>query len=93
LLADRPAHSGGVAVVCDDPSPTSLCRTLAAARAIRAAGGPAVVGIRRGAEFTNRFRWVLRVRPESNDMLVLTDADTREQSACSLDEAIQRILT
>lgn len=92
LLAESPRVARGVAVVCDDASPSSLCRTLAAARAVRNAGGPAVVGIRRGAEFTNQFRWVLRIRPESTDTVLLSDADTREQMACSLGDAIQRML-
>ncbi|MBN1153035.1 MAG: histidine--tRNA ligase family protein [Dehalococcoidia bacterium] len=92
LLTETPWTTRGVAVVCDDASPGTLCRTLAAARAVRGAGGPAVVGIRRGAEFTSQFRWVLRIRPESSDTVLLTNAETREQIACSLSQAIERIL-
>jgi hypothetical protein len=50
------------------------------------------VAIRRGADFTSQFRWILRVKPESTDTVLLTDSETRAQKACSLAEAIKRTL-
>jgi histidyl-tRNA synthetase len=92
LLAEAPCPAQAVAVVCDDSSPTALRRTLATAMAVRAAGGPAVVGIRRGTDFTSQFRWVMRVHPELSDTVVLLDSETREQTTCSISQAIERIL-
>ena len=92
LLPDAHGARRGIAVVCDDASAGALCRTLVAARAVRAAGGLAVVGIRRGADFTSQFRWIMRVNPESSDTVLLTDAETREQTACSISQAIERML-
>lgn len=92
LLAAPQQSTRGVVIVCDDASPSSLCRTLEAARELRAAGGRAVVAIRRGAEFTGQFRWILRVKPESVDTVLLTDSETRSQKACSLAEAIKHTL-
>ena len=92
LLAAPQQVTRDVVIVCDDASPSSLCRTLAAARELRAAGGRAVVAIRRGADFTSQFRWILRVKPESTDTVLLTDSETRAQKACSLAEAIKRTL-
>ena len=91
LLATAPQGVEGVAVVCDDVSPHSLRRTLAAARAVRASGGRAVVGIRRGPEFTLRFRWVLRIDPKWGDNVLLSDRVAMEESSCSLDEALARV--
>lgn len=93
LLADKPCASRGVAVVCDDDSPTALRRTLAAASAVRTAGGLAAVGIRRGPEFTGQFRWIMQVIPESSDTVLLLDSETREQTTCSIPQAIERILS
>jgi len=93
LLPDAPRMARGVAVVCDDPSPGALCRTLAAARAVRIAGGLAVVGIRRGAEFTSQFRWIMRVTPESSDTVILTDNETKEQTASSVASAVERVVS
>jgi len=92
LLSETPRGARGVAVVCDDVSSLSLCRTLAAAREIRTAGGLAVVGIRRGTEFTGGFRWVMKIDPESEDSVILLDSGTREQFSCSVAQAIERIL-
>ncbi len=91
LLSETPRGARGVAVVCDDVSSTSLIRTLAAARAIRAAGGLAVVGIRRGPEFTGGFRWVMKIDPEFEDNVVVLDASTREQFTCSVSQAVKRM--
>jgi histidyl-tRNA synthetase len=92
LLAEAPRTARAIAVVCDDASAGALCRTLAIARTVRAAGGLAVVGIRRGADFTSQFRWIMRVTSESGDTVLLTDAETREQTACSISKAIERAL-
>jgi histidyl-tRNA synthetase len=91
LLATTPRTIEGVAVVCDDVSPRSLRRTLAAARTVRVSGGRAVVGIRRGPDFTSPFRWILRIDPTSGENVLLSDRVTMEESSCSLDEAIARV--
>jgi histidyl-tRNA synthetase len=91
LLGEAPRAAGGVAVVCDDASASALCLTLAAARTVRAAGGLAAVGIRRGIDFTSRFRWVMQIDPSNADAIVLIDGETRERTACSVPEAIERM--
>jgi histidyl-tRNA synthetase len=91
LLGEAPRAAGGVAVVCDDASASALCLTLAAARTVRAAGGLAAVGIRRGIDFTSRFRWVMQIDPSNPDAVALVDGETRERTACSVPEAIERM--
>ena len=91
LISETPLGARGVAVVCDDVSSSSLCRTLAAAREIRTAGGLAVVGIRRGSDFTGGFRWVMKIDPEFEDTVVVLDSATREQFTCSVAQAVERM--
>ncbi len=93
LLSGAPLRASGVAVVCDDIAPDSLRRTLAAARAVRSAGGVAVVGIRRGPEFAARFRRVLRILPQSTDDVQVCDMETKEEATCCMAEAIERLLS
>jgi len=91
MLADAPCVAHGVAVVSDDASPSALCRTLSAARSVRDAGVLAAVGIRRGVDFTSQFRWVMQIGPESSDTVLLIDAQTREQTRCSVSQAIEQM--
>ncbi len=93
LLDGRDGGTARAAVVCDDSSAGAVRRTLEVARAVRAAGGVASVGIKRGPEFTGRFRWVLRVASETAETVELTDSETREQVTCSIAEAVERLVS
>ena len=91
LLRAAPCVVQCIAVVCDEASPGVVCRTLSAAREVRAAGGNAVVGIRRGSDFTARYRWVMNVSAQDQDSVELTDSDTNVKVVCSICEAIERV--
>ncbi len=93
LLDGREVGVPRAAVVCDDASTVAVQRTLEVARAVRAAGGIASVGIRRGPEFTGRYRWVVRVTSETAETVELTDSETREKVTCSIAEAVERLVS
>lgn len=91
LLREGPCSVECVAVVCDEGSPAVVCRALSTAKAVRAAGRNAAVGIRRGAEFTGKYRWVMRVTATEDDTVELIDSETNERMVCSIVEAIGRV--
>ncbi len=93
LLRESPCAVRCVAVVCEDVSPAALCKTLSAAKAVRSAGWDAVVGIRRSVEFAGRYSWVMKVISGAGDVVEVTNAQTGETIACSIDEAIDRVVS
>ena len=93
LLDGRDGGAPRAAVVCDDTSVGAVRRTLEVARALRSGGTVASVGIRRGPEFTGRFRWVVRVASETAEAVELTDSETREKVTCSISEVVERLVS
>jgi len=93
LLGELPDARKCVAVVCEDTAPGVVCRTLSAARAVRAAGGNAVVRICRGETFAEQYRWILKVSADKQDAIELIDSETNERRVCAVCEAVERILS
>lgn len=93
LLAGEESSGAAVAVVCDENSPEALRLALDVAGAIRIAGGAVAVGICRGSDFLDRFRWIVRVVPEAPDTVELTDCKTKEKAACSVVEVIEKLVS
>ncbi len=91
LLSEAPYTADCVAVVCEEGSPSIVCRTLSAAKAVRAVGRNAAVGIRRGVEFSGKYRWIIRVTSAEQDMVELIDSETNDRMVCSVVEAVDRV--
>ena len=82
-----------VAVVCDETSPQVVRRTLEVAGAIRTVGGAAAVGICRGPEFTEMYRWVVRILPEDLERVEVLDTETNERTVCTIADAVGRLMS
>ena len=93
MIKEQAAVGRFVAVVCDESSPQVVRRTLEVAGAIRTVGGAAAVGICRGPEFTEMYRWVVRILPEDLERVEVLDTETNERTVCSIADAVGRLMS
>ena len=93
MMQEQAGTGRFVAVVCDESSPQVVRRTLEVAGAIRTVGGAAAVGICRGPEFTEMYRWVVRILPEDLDRVEVLDTETNERTVCTIADAVGRLMS
>ncbi len=90
MLADAGSQQPRIAIVSTDDDQDSVRRCLAMAQAVRGRGRAAIVCA--GAEQSD-CRWIVEVRADGSDSVIVTDRETNEAATYSIPEALDRLIT
>ncbi len=93
MLADADSQQPRIAVVSTDNGQDTVRRCLAIAQTVRGRGRPAVICTGTGQTEQADCRWIVEVRADTSDSVVLTDRETNEASTYSVAEALARLIT
>ena len=93
MLAGAGSQQPQIAVVTTDHGQDTVRRCLAMAQAIRGRGRAAVI-----CPGTKQFeqadcRWIIEVRADRSDSVIITDRETNEATTYSIPEALDRLIT
>ncbi|MFW6055985.1 MAG: ATP phosphoribosyltransferase regulatory subunit, partial [Chloroflexota bacterium] len=93
MLAEADLRQPQIAVVSIDDDQDTVRRCLAMAQAVRGRGVGVVVCAGAKPAEHGHCRWIVEVRADRSDSVLVTDRETNEASTYSIPEALDRLIT